>query len=243
MIEIAISLAVIGFALVAILGILPIGMGVQKQNREETIINQDASVFLDAIRNGAHGLDSLTNYVIRITNSISVCRRGIWTKAQDYVYTPEPSSFYPLTTGSRIVGLLSAPGSYQSSDGTIVSNRVVALFRSLSGPASEKYPQDNTAVQDLGFSYRLTPEILPYGTYFDPLYGNPQPQTLQSNLYELRLSFRWPLVDTKGKAGPVQQSFRALVGGSIQPKNEINVPTTLPYTLYFFQPGTYVKAP
>ena len=68
MIEIAISLAVIGFALVAIIGILPIGMSLQKDNQQETIINQDASVFLSAIRSGAQGLDYLTNYVIGITN-------------------------------------------------------------------------------------------------------------------------------------------------------------------------------
>ena len=68
MIEIAISLAVIGFALVAILGVLPLGMNVQKENREETIINQDATVFLNAIRNGARGMDDLTNYVMAITN-------------------------------------------------------------------------------------------------------------------------------------------------------------------------------
>ena len=34
MVEIAICLAVIGFALVAIIGVLPIGMNVQKDNRE-----------------------------------------------------------------------------------------------------------------------------------------------------------------------------------------------------------------
>ena len=68
MIEIAISLAVIGFALVAILGVLPLGMNVQKENREETIINQDATVFMNAIRNGAQGMDDLTNYVLAITN-------------------------------------------------------------------------------------------------------------------------------------------------------------------------------
>src|ERR1017187_7333323 len=59
MIEIAISLAIIGFALVAIIGVLPIGMNVQKDNREETIINQDATVLMDAIRNCAQGLDDL----------------------------------------------------------------------------------------------------------------------------------------------------------------------------------------
>src|SRR6266404_3786480 len=68
MVEIAISLAVIGFALVAIIGILPSGMQVQKENRHETIIVQDESMFMDAIRGGAQGLDDLTNYVDAITN-------------------------------------------------------------------------------------------------------------------------------------------------------------------------------
>ena len=39
MIEIAISLAIIGIALVSIIGILPIGMHTQQDNREETLIN------------------------------------------------------------------------------------------------------------------------------------------------------------------------------------------------------------
>ena len=36
MVEVAISLAIIGFALVAVIGILPAGLNVQKENREET---------------------------------------------------------------------------------------------------------------------------------------------------------------------------------------------------------------
>ena len=68
MIEIAISLAIIGFALVASIGILPTGMNVQKANRQETIINQDATVLLETVRNGARGLNDLTNYVYAITN-------------------------------------------------------------------------------------------------------------------------------------------------------------------------------
>src|SRR2546426_366578 len=66
MVEIAISLAVIGFALVAIIGVLPTGMTVQRENREETIINQDATYFAEALRNGAHGLDDLTNFVYAV---------------------------------------------------------------------------------------------------------------------------------------------------------------------------------
>src|SRR5215469_2200635 len=68
MVEIAISLAVIGFALVAIIGILPTGMNVQKDNRHETVINQDVTLWMNAMRGGAQGIDDLTNYVMGITN-------------------------------------------------------------------------------------------------------------------------------------------------------------------------------
>src|SRR5207244_1014287 len=40
-IEIAISIAVIGFALVAIIGVLPTAMRVQQDNRADTLIDQD----------------------------------------------------------------------------------------------------------------------------------------------------------------------------------------------------------
>jgi type II secretory pathway pseudopilin PulG len=70
MVEIALCLAIIGFALVAIIGVLPTGLGVQKDNREETIINQDAAVWLDAIRSGAQGYNDLTNFVFAITNYV-----------------------------------------------------------------------------------------------------------------------------------------------------------------------------
>src|SRR5208282_3552296 len=69
MVEIAICLAIIGIALVAIIGVLPIGINVQRDNREETLIDQDATVFIENIRNGARGLDDLTNYVVAISNT------------------------------------------------------------------------------------------------------------------------------------------------------------------------------
>src|SRR5262245_8824495 len=60
------TLGVIAFALVAIIGILPTGLNVQRNNRSETIINQDASFWVDAIKNGARGLDDLVKQVDRI---------------------------------------------------------------------------------------------------------------------------------------------------------------------------------
>jgi hypothetical protein len=245
MIEIALSLAVIGFALVAIVGILPIGMGLQKQNRSETIVNHDASVFLDAIRNGAMGIDDLTNYVMAITNTVAPYRNGVPTgRPVIYGYTPAGSSVsgaptspqFPLVNGYRIIGLLSTP-MYVTSGNITYSNHVVAYVRSMSGPASEKFPQNNPSVEDLAFSYRLIPEIT-------PITALAADANLLANLHEMRLSFRWPLVDTRGRVGPSQQSFRSMVGGTMLRTNEFGYPTNRPeYALYFFQPRTYVKAP
>src|SRR5689334_7105753 len=67
MLEIALCLAIIGFALVAIIGILPTGMQVQKENREDTIINQDAGYWMEAIRNGQQDLGTLLDCVDEVT--------------------------------------------------------------------------------------------------------------------------------------------------------------------------------
>src|ERR1017187_6174533 len=157
MVEIAISLAVIGIALVAIIGVLPIGMNTQRDNREETIINQDATVFIEAIRGGARGLDDLTNYVYAITNFGGQYNNGVLT-----LFTPPIG--YPsfLTNGANIVGLLSTP-EYTDNSGlpipTLIyggySNHVVAYVHSLSGPAIEKPPQDNDIIRSDSFGYRI----------------------------------------------------------------------------------------
>jgi type II secretory pathway pseudopilin PulG len=272
MIEIAFSLAIIGFALVAIIGVLPIGMNVQKDNREQTIINQDATMFMDAIRSGAQGMDDLTNYVVAITNWSTLCNaNGTPQRTHIYGYTFSGSTVdgasdsppFPITSGSRIVGLLSTPKYDPPPNGNITyySNHVVAYVRSLSGPANEKFPQDNSSVQDFSFSYLMTSEIVPYYTnYFDPSWANTnQPgltaidivtrsnywtvaQNIQANLHDVRLAFRWPL-RSQGQSGSSGQSFRTLVGGQLFSFLETNYPARLEYSNYFFQSRTYVKAP
>jgi len=182
MIEIAISLAIIAFALVAIIGILPFGMGVQRENREETIINQDTSILLDAIRNGDQGLDDLANYVLGITNTQTwYPAAGRPTAPNIYKYTSF-ANFYSgkptINPGAVIVGLLSTPKYvpwYQSGKQGVpsrfegfFSNHVVATIRSMSGSASDKPPQNNPSVADMAFTYRLICEVVPYGS------GNPQ---------------------------------------------------------------------
>ena len=98
MIEIAISLAIIGFALVAILGVLPLGMSVQRENREETIINQDASMLMEAIRSGTLGMDDLTNYVLSATvawTDYDVRKRVVASGVYGYIPTNMPRTYPP----------------------------------------------------------------------------------------------------------------------------------------------------
>jgi prepilin-type N-terminal cleavage/methylation domain-containing protein len=260
MIEIAISLAIIGFALVAIIGVLPRGMNAQKDNREETIIASDTTIFADAIRNGAQGMDYLTNCVVSITNYVTLCDRTGKSKGKFWVnaYTYQGSwmgnsAVNPplcLTNGYRIVGLLSTPRYLpegplpRTTD--FYSNYVVATIRALSGPAMDKAPQTNGPVLENAFAYRLYPEITAYSGYDTNVYPiSPAITNLQANLHDLRLRLRWPYVPGVG-LGQGLQMFRTMVGGELMQTNEPGMaigPAPFHYALYYFQPRTYVKAP
>jgi prepilin-type N-terminal cleavage/methylation domain-containing protein len=242
MVEIAICLAIIGFALVAIIGVLPMGMNTQRDNREETIINQDATVFIEAIRNGARGLDDLTNYVYAITNSwTEYDNKGaiLHTNADGYTYSRayiggnDFNALY-LTNGFRIIGLLSTPEYTDPNNGTPInnllnggySNHVVAYVRSISGPAVEKPPQDNQLLQADSFGYRILcvngPVAVDTNLYNLVLYSNGPPaytKQLNANLHELRLTFLWPQLPN-GSVGSSRQTFRTQVAGQILQTNE-----------------------
>jgi type II secretory pathway pseudopilin PulG len=260
MVEIAICLAVIGIALISIIGVLPIGMHTQRDNREETIINQDATVFIEAIRGGARGLDDLTNYVYAITNywteynangGVLAGGGGInngytfnnSSVAAGYYY----SSGSPLTNGMNIVGLLSTP-EYTYFNGFPTnnlfsggySNHVVAYVRSISGPAIEKPPQDNDIVRGDSFGYRILCVNAPVAmdTNIFSLLPAQQLYTKQLavNLHELRLTFLWPQ-QPNGKLGPGRQTFRTLVAGQIV----TNI--VAGQILYFYQSQSFVNTP
>jgi len=270
MIEIAISLAVIGFALVAIIGILPTALNVQKDNRQETIINQDASIFMNGIRNGERGLDDLTNYVVAITNywrgytprgaPSGSAHVSAYTYTNSWLDSGLATPQFPITNGSRIIGLLSRPKIIPQPGGAYLSNHMVAVVRSISGAASEKSPQTNSTLQELGLSYKLISEVVPYNTNFfypdwtdygrfatnTPEYTNRYNyavtvSNLQLNLHEVRLTFRWPVLPN-GNSGPGRQVFRTSVSGFLQPNPEAGY-NNLEDMLYFFQPGNFVQAP
>jgi len=256
MVEIAISLAVIGIALVSIIGVLPIGMHTQRDNREETIINQDATVMMEAIRGGARGLDDLTNYVYAITNywtNITSHATGI----NGYTFTnfSVPATYYCsgscLTNGANIVGLLSTPeyvdsSSYLPIPSLIyggISNHVVAYVHSISGPAVEKPPQNNDIIVGSSFGYRIlcvnAPVAVDTNLFNLSLNPNGPPEyykQLAANLHELRLTFLWPQ-QPSGNLGPGRQTFRTTIAGQI---TQIN---TNSQWLYFYQSQSFTNAP
>jgi prepilin-type N-terminal cleavage/methylation domain-containing protein len=246
MVEIAISLAIIGIALVGILGVLPIGLNVQRETREGTVINQDATIFMEAIRNGARGDDDLTNYVYAITNFWGKYDpNGAFTALTPYGFIKN----YPgnnnnfLTNGANIIGLLSIPK--YTADATLTnpvnnlanggySNSIAAYVHSLSGPAVEKPPQDNDIVVGDSFGYRIVCDNLPVQT--DPNSTSRYITNLSVNLHELRLTFRWPQ-RPNGSVGLGHQTFRALVAGQVAQTNDAG------NILYFFQSQSFTNAP
>jgi type II secretory pathway pseudopilin PulG len=187
MIEIALCIAIIGFALVAIIGILPAGMQVQKDNREDTIINQDATYWMEAIRNGEQPIDDLVRYVDSIyTNNIQ--------------YT-DPN---PPLTGRKIIGKLCVP--------LVVDGTNWADVRAISGPASEKANDPNA--RDFSFRYRMQVEVREFRT--SGFRDSADLPAIEDNLYEIRLFFKWPLVGdpavpAKLRVGSNRQTVRVVV--------------------------------
>ena len=245
MVEIALSLAIIGFALVAIIGVLPAGLNVQRNNREETIINQESGFFMDALRNGARGLDELTNRVMSITNYWTEYNTNTfpWTVSRvpdNDGYTVVGSSVtstnsvavnnFMLVDGYRIISLLGRPKFEYIGSPFVRSNHVVALVRAIAGAATEKPPQATASVLDLGFSYRMLVEIhdVPLA---DKLPG--QAQSLSTNLHEVRLRFSWPLLPRGIGSG--RQTFRSMAGGQHQKWIE----ATNNHPIFYFNPSVY----
>jgi prepilin-type N-terminal cleavage/methylation domain-containing protein len=236
MIEIAIAVGVIGFALVAIIGILPAGMNSQKDNREDTTISQDAPYFLNAIRNGDQGV-TFPSVLAQYVDSISVSNTldGITWTGTNY-------SASDLTNDMVIIGILSTP----ETDPRLPNhgiNQVTAIFRAMSGSAMEQSGQN----PQMAFRYQLTVQIVPCYTttvgttnYSQYQQNSTDPNMLHlqyaaNNLHELRLKFAWPVIITPSvtNIGPGRQTYRTLVS-SYFGTNGVVMPNVPP--LWFFQP-------
>ncbi|MBM3876122.1 MAG: hypothetical protein FJ386_05305 [Verrucomicrobia bacterium] len=213
MIEVAISIAIVAFALVAIIGVLPTGLSVQRENREDTIITHDANFFLEAMLSGSNS----ASFAILATNMdfMDVYISGVHQGTQTPSFT---NGNLPV---DRIVSFLSMPQAG--------GNSAVGRFRSLSSSLSDRAAGTN----GLAFTYLVTSEIVPITDYTATLtaYTN-YARYLTQNLFEVRLNFRWPVFGegTNYTLGAGKLTVRRLVAGALTQDTN---------ALYYFQPGSY----
>lgn len=211
LIEITIALAVVAFALVAIVGVLPIGLNVQRDNRAETIINHDGLYWMEAIRGGAQGLDELTNYV----EFIVIEHGGRQTVIRNQYINPTPPTFQ---TGREIIGLLGARYS-DPMNGQPITN-AYAIVRSITGVATEKPGTTSTPTSpglDFGFKYRLQVQLVSAFNDstiedFNSALGLPPanlaPEERLQTLYDVRLRFTWPILKSDLTTGRIDTGRR-----------------------------------
>jgi hypothetical protein len=190
LIEIAICLGVIAFALVAIIGILPAGLQVQRDNREDTIINQEGTYLLDAIKSGSEGLEDLAKRVDLIVISNVTQRSEV--KRYDRGDNLEPR---------EVIGLLSTPSIINNE-----TNEVRAVIFASAGAMTDMKT-------DLAFSYQVIIRNFAYTS------SNPwEPQKFQDELADrtrdVRLDVRWPMLGD-GKPGIGRQTFRSVMSGRL----------------------------
>jgi hypothetical protein len=243
MVEIAISIAVVAFALVAIIGVLPTGFQIQRENREDTIINQEGMLWLEAIRSGARGMDYLTNHVVFIRQ---IQRWGGQTRTNTYRYRAGYAS------GIEIVGLLTQPKYVQDGQGNWMTSRAQALVRAISGSAIGK-----SLTNEFAFTYLLEVEAVPYNP-FAPAETNWQSggldqvewvvrsnnwvvaRNLERNAWALRLTLSWPAEELgrdRLRVGRGRRVFRVLNSGWMQ-RDEL--PDAPP--LHLMQPSEFRRA-
>jgi hypothetical protein len=73
--EVVLAIGVVAFGLVAVLGVLPVGIAAHKDNREETIIRYEAEYWMNALRAGAQQFDAL--------NQVEWAEIRVWKAALD----------------------------------------------------------------------------------------------------------------------------------------------------------------
>ena len=220
MIEVALSLAIVAFALVAIMGVMPAGLNVQRENREETIIAQDAEYLMEAIRMGvlATNLDVLRSN-ITLLESTAIVNGATNLPSLTWTHTPSGS---PPSIGQILVHL-SRPALYtvNHTSGTIMASQVRLRFKGFSGNMASLAASTNL---DNSFQYEVTPRIERINLNVATT-DYSRRTFMTNNLYSVTLEFRWPVLPT-GNLGLGNKSFQTQVRGAIEPVAFNDVTTT-----------------
>lgn len=197
MIEVALSLAIVAFAMVAIIGVMPAGLNVQKENQNDTVLSQDSAMILEAIRSG----ESSSNLTALSTALVGP------------IYGVNLSTYPSANTPLDIIKRLSIPAWDTSGFTTGAAVAVSARFRAMSGGLGDTAG----AATNMAFTYYMQVQITrfnpdPYATVYN---------SLATNLHEIKLTFQWPVYDDPSittpptRVGNRQLVLRSLISGQL----------------------------
>ena len=204
--EVVLALAVVAFGLVAVLGVLPIGLNSTRDNRDETIITQDMEYWMNAIRGGPLGLDAFNHVEWVEIHKGDKRYRAEYAKLR-IDGSPDEISEWPVyidEDGKRtippvqyrgtlkqaswrkdVIGWLSAPSDASRTNyakitplGGTLMNRLHSI-RDVNGKEESYYLHEGG---DLTFSYLLKTEI-------SKAEGNAE------SLWEIKMTARWPILE------------------------------------------------
>ena len=257
MVEIALCLAVVGFAMVVIMGVIPLGGLVQKENRETVLCQMDGNYLLQAISEGAQGYDDLGLYVDEILfySRPNAEPRKIENNAGGVEW------------GTReIIGLLSAPEFLLTRSNVWVPNSLNNMevfgvsntnlickikMRSMNGSAADK----NMDNRDFAMSYLAEVKVLPLTTNYHNMYqvdsnsgireGMLKDRSLNQSAWQVSVILNWPVVPAgtdEYKAGPNQQVFRTIISGTmntVEKTMEMGPLGTRNMILWYFDKGNF----
>lgn len=205
MVEVAMSLAIVAFALVAIMGVLPMGLNVQRENREETIISQDGSYLLEAIRQGALSTN-LTILSQNLTHFELLSRDKVNQPAVQYNTSTNLPGFQMTPMG--LILQMSRPRDLNG-----VTNSFRMRFRSFSGNMTALLA---SATND-AFQYEVTTDIQPISMTPASITNLPiASQLSRGHLYSVKLTYRWPVLPNN-TLGLKSKVFSTQIQGYLQP--------------------------
>jgi type II secretory pathway pseudopilin PulG len=164
MMEIAIAIGVIAFA---IIGVLPSGMQVQRDNREETLIQQDATYLLEAMRGTAQNIPDLHTFIDTLngqpspfSNSLDVVRALMSRDG-----SPNPNDIY--STNLYVFRAITGPTVMRAAGVPTFRYMVRSLVTNSAVNTNSAY---GTELEKNTFDVRLTFlwPVLPNGELADP---------------------------------------------------------------------------
>jgi hypothetical protein len=216
MAEVVLALAVVAFGLVAVLGVLPIGLNTNRDNRDETIIKHDVEFWMNAIRGGRLSMDAL-NHVewVELKAGGVVYRSEYAALARDG--NPDNPTFWPVFEDNNgkaalpplayrgtlkqagwrkdVLGWMSVPDNLPSHGEVVKFAKIRPLGSTLMNRLqSIKAVADDGNVDyiheagDLTFTYLLETRI----------------NMVAENFWEIKLIARWPIIEEGTTADTVK---------------------------------------